>query len=110
MAFLLLVPPYLTVPNNLKSVIDNRDTMVQLLKRKKHTHLSFYYSYTQNPFEKKEKRKKKTNLKIIRRLVDFIFCFSTRAALPTSDILDLAPLEGPATQRPSSTLVVNLKH
>ena len=52
---LALGPLYLTVPNNLKLVIDNRDTMVQLLKRKKHTHLSFYYSYPQNPFEKKKK-------------------------------------------------------
>ena len=61
MAFLLLVPLYLTVPNNLKSVIDNRDTMVQLLKRKKHTHPSFYYSYPQNPFEKKKKRVRKVH-------------------------------------------------
>ena len=57
MAFLLLVPPYLTVPNNLKSVIDNRDTIVQLLKRK-NTHIFRSFNVTNKTHLKKKKKKR----------------------------------------------------
>ena len=56
MAFLLLVPSYLTVPNNLKSVIDNRDTIVQLLKRK-NTHIFRSITVTHKTHLKKKKKK-----------------------------------------------------
>ena len=56
MAFLLLVPPYLTVPNNLKSVIDNRDTIVQLLKIK-NTHIFHSITVTHKTHLKKKKKR-----------------------------------------------------